>query len=40
MPAKPTKCVKGSMRQGEANRKAKVTQHAGGKSVSEKSHTT
>ena len=40
MPAKPTKRAKGSVREGEAGKKAKATQHAGGKSVSEKSQTT
>jgi hypothetical protein len=37
MPAKPTKRAKGSVREGEAGKKAKATQHAGGQSVSEKS---
>ena len=40
MPAKPTKCTKGFVREGEAGKKAKVTQHASGKSVSEKSEDT
>ena len=40
MSAKPTKCGKGSVREGEAGKKAKVTQDVGCKSVSEKSQTT
>ena len=36
----PTKRAKGNVREGEAGKKAKSTQHAGGKSVSEKSQTT
>jgi hypothetical protein len=40
MPAKPTKRAKGSVREGEAGKKAKATQHAGGKSVREKSQAT
>ena len=40
MPAKPTKRAKGSLREGEAGKKAKATQHAGGTSVSEKSEDT
>ena len=37
MSAKPTKRVKGSVGEGEAGKKTKTTQHAGGQSVSEKS---
>ncbi len=37
MPAKPAKRAKGSVGEGEAGKKANATQHAGGKSVSEKS---
>ncbi len=37
MPANPSK---GSVGEGEAGKKAKATQHAGGQSVSEKSQTT
>ena len=37
MSAKPTKRTKGSVGEGEAGKKAKATQHAGGQSVSEKS---
>ena len=37
---KPTKRVKGSVGEGEAGKKAKATQHAGGQSVSEKSQAT
>ncbi len=33
----PAKRVKGSVGEGEAGKKAKSTQHAGGQSVSEKS---
>ena len=40
MPAKPTKRAKGSVGEGETDKKANATQHAGGKSVSEKSQTT
>jgi hypothetical protein len=40
MPAKPTRCTKGFVREGEAGKKAKVAQHAAGKSVSEKSEDT
>jgi hypothetical protein len=40
MPAKPTKSAKESVREGEAGKKAKATQHVGGKSVSEKSQAT
>jgi hypothetical protein len=41
MPAKPTKHAKGSVGEGEAGKKAKATQHAGGgQSVSEKSQAT
>ena len=36
----PVKRAKGSMGKGEAGKKAKATQHAGGQSVSEKSQTT
>jgi len=36
----PTKRAKGSLREGEAGKKAKATKHAGGKSVSEKSQAT
>ena len=36
----PTKRAKGSVRVGETGQKALVTQHAGWKSVSEKSQTT
>ena len=35
-----SKRVKGSVGEGEAGKKAKVTQHVGGQSVSEKSQTT
>jgi hypothetical protein len=35
MSAKPTKRVKGSVGEGETGKKAKVTQHSGGESVSE-----
>jgi hypothetical protein len=38
MSVKPTKREKGSVGEGETGKKAKTTQHAGGKSVSEKSH--
>ncbi len=37
MPAKPTKRAKGSVGEGEAGKKAKVTHHPGGQCVSEKS---
>ena len=40
MPAKPTKRAKGSVRADEAGKKAKATQLAGGKSVSEKPQAT
>ena len=40
MSAKPTKREKGSVREGEAGKKAKMTQNVGWKSVSEKSQTT
>jgi hypothetical protein len=40
MSVKPTKCVKGRVGEGESVKKANVTQHVGGKSVSEKSQTT
>ena len=40
MPAKPTNRAKVSVREGEACKKAKTTQHAGGKSVREKSKAT
>ena len=40
IPTKPTKCVKGSVGEGEEGKKAKVTQHEGGQSVSEKSQVT
>jgi hypothetical protein len=36
----PTKRAKRSGGEGENGKKAKATQHAGGKSVSEKSHAT
>jgi hypothetical protein len=36
----PTKGAKGSVWEGEAGKKAKTIQHAGGKSVSEKSQGT
>ena len=36
----PAKWAKGSVGEGEAGKKAKVTQDAGGQSVSEKSQTT
>ena len=36
----PAKRAKGSVGEGEAGKKAKATQHAGGQSVSEKSLTT
>ena len=36
----PAKRAKGSVGEGEAGKKAKATQHAGGQSVSEKSQTT
>ncbi len=36
----PTKRAKGSVEEGEADKKTKVTLHAGGQSVSEKSQTT
>ena len=36
----PAKRAKGSVGEVEAGKKAKVTQHAGGQSVSEKSQTT
>ncbi len=36
----PTKRAKGTVGEGEAGKKAKVTQHAGGQSVSEKSQDT
>ena len=40
IPAKSTKCTKGSVGEGEEGKKVKTTQHAGGQSVSEKSQTT
>ena len=40
MPENPTKCGQESVREGEPGKKAKVTQDAGCKSVSEKSQTT
>ena len=40
MSGKPTKRAKGSVGEGEAGKKAKVTQHADGQSVSEKSQAT
>ncbi len=40
MPVKPTKRVKGIVREGESCKKAKETQHLGGQSVSEKSQVT
>ena len=40
MLAKPTKSAKESVREGEAGKKAKATQHVVGKSVSEKSQAT
>ncbi len=40
MPPKQTKRVTGTVGEGAAGKKAKATQHAGGKSVSEKSQTT
>ena len=40
MPTEPTKREKGSVKEGEAGKKAKSTQHVGGKSVSEKSQDT
>jgi hypothetical protein len=36
----PEKRAKGSVAEGEAGKKAKATQHAGGQSVSEKSQAT
>jgi hypothetical protein len=36
----PANCAKGSVGEGETGKKAKVTQHAGGQSVSEKSQVT
>ena len=36
----PAKRAKGSVGEGEAGKKVKVTQHAGGSSVSEKSQVT
>ena len=36
----PTKRAKGTVGEGEAGKKAKVTQHVGGQSVSEKSQDT
>ncbi len=36
----PAKRAKGSVEEGEAGKKAKATQHAGGQSVSEKSQVT
>ena len=40
MLAKPTKSAKESVREGEAGKRAKATQHVVGKSVSEKSQAT
>ena len=40
IPTKPTNRVKGSVGEGEEDKKAKVTHHAGGQSVSEKSQVT
>ena len=37
IPSKQTKRAKGTVGDGEAGKKAKATQHAGGQSVSEKS---
>ena len=40
IPPKQTKRATGTVGEGTAGKKAKATQHAGGKSVSEKSHDT
>ena len=40
MSAKPTKRPKGSVGEGDTGKKTKVTQDAGGQSVSEKSQVT
>ena len=40
MSGKPTNRTKGSVGEGESGKKAKVTQHAGDQSVSEKSQVT
>jgi hypothetical protein len=40
MPPKQTKQTKGTVGEGAAGKKAKVTQHAGGQSVNEKSLAT
>ncbi len=40
IPAKPTKCTKGSVGECEVGKKVKTTQHEGGQSVSEKSQDT